>query len=226
MNGKMKVVLVGFAAAVILAIAPAAALAGEPVLDPTKGDVTFTGSGEVFLYTFYLGNITCEQADASGTINTEGKSGSMVLDVTGCHIYYMGFTYPCKSASAPLSNTVRLAGSFETTYLTDGNTKPGIKFTIPPTQVICGVINVGFTTLSGSTLGTLSSPACGAESGKGTIDFKVVGALPPKEEHRQITGTGAFIEWISSPGPERESPAGLGADLAIEFSESVTLTCV
>ena len=216
---KLKPALVAFAAVLILASAPAFALAGEPVLDPSEADVTFAGSGEgAVVHTVWMGNISCQKADVSGTINTGGKSGSMTIHLTGCHVINLGITTPCQSISAPLSNTIKLAGTFETTYLTDGKTKPGIKFTIASTPIGCGFGSPQtVATLSGSALATLSAPACGAASNKGTISF--VSDL-------QITGTGPSIAWTSTSKSGTEATGGLSASLAIEFSKSTTITCV
>lgn len=229
MNVKPKMASLWISVVVVLALVPAPALAGEPILDPPDSDITISGSSEgAEVHTFYLSTIACAKDDVSGTISAGGKSGTMVLDLTGCHLLSMGFTYPCHSASAPLSNTISFAGSFATTYVTDAKTKPGIKFTIPSTQIICGLQNAGIVTLSGSSLGTLSAPACGAESTKGTVNFKVVTAIPeaPQEEHRQITGTGPFVDWASTAGPESKSTAGLTVDLSLQFSKSIKVTCV
>lgn len=222
MNVKLKTALLGFAVVVTLALAPSTGLAGEPVLDPPEADVTFAGSeGVSVLHTKWVGAVTCETIDATGTINAGGKSGSLVLDMTGCHLVFsMGFTNPCHSFTAPLSNTIKLAGSFVTTYLTDDKTKPGIKFTIATTRIMC---LGGEATLSGSVLGTLSSPACGVQASKGTIKFATEG--PELQEHRQITGTGPSIT-LTSTGGENAVPGGLDLDLAIGFSKEAKITCV
>jgi len=144
----------------------------------------------------------------------------MTLDMTGCHVIYLGFTYACQSTSAPLSNTIKLAGTFETTYLTDAKTKPGIKFDIAVTRIACGygAPPPTFATLSGSVLGTLSVPACGIESNKGTINF---------EGDEQITGTGPSVTLTSTNAVETEqAPGGLGADISVEFSKAIKVTCV
>jgi|GEM_PF-3284807 len=144
----------------------------------------------------------------------------MTLDMTGCHVIFNGFTYPCQSTSAPLSNTIKLAGTFETTYLTDGKTKPGIKFNIAATRIGCGYAAPPPTvaTLSGSVLGTLPAPACAVESNKGTINFA---------GDQQITGTGPSITLMSTNAAETEqAPGGLSADLSVEFSKAIKVTCV
>jgi hypothetical protein len=223
MNGKLKTALAGVAVVAMLAFASAPALAGEPVLDPAEGDVTFTGTLEgAAVVTAWLGTIQCQKVDASGTINTGGKAGSMTLDMTGCHIINLGLTTPCQSISAPLLNTIKLAGTFETTYLTEGKTKPGLKFTIPGTTIGCGFKSPpqGPLTMSGSVLGTLSTPACGAESNKGTVSFT------GNPQDRQITGTGPLITWTSTSNSGNEAMGDLLADLPIEFSKSTKVTCV
>jgi len=221
MTAKLKPLLWAAVFLAVLVCRPSIALAGEPVIDPTEGDVTFAGSeGVSALATKWVGVVTCETIDATGTVNAGGKSGSLALDMTGCHLVVMGFTNPCHSSSAPLSNTIKLAGSFETTYLTDDKTKPGIKFTIATTRIMC---LGGEATLSGSVLGTLSSPACGVQASKGTIKFATEG--PELQQHRQITGTGPSIT-LTSTGGENQVPGALDLDLAIGFSKEVKITCV
>jgi hypothetical protein len=224
MTVRLKSILLAMAA-VLLVQAPSAAIAGEPVLDPPEGDVTFAGSSEgtPILRTHWFGGLTCGKVDVSGTIKTGGKSGSMALDMTGCHIMDSGITIPCQSLFAPLADTIALAGSFETTYLTDGKTKPGVKFTIPATQIRCSAATIA---LSGSVLGTLSTPGCGVESAKGTLSFSAwSGESGVVQEHTQITGTGSTI-MLTSTVSEKNDPAGLTADLAVGFSKSVKVTCL
>ena len=205
---------------------PAVASAGAPEIDVNAG-TAITGHGVAgSLAAAGEPTITCETTDVSGTTSTK-TTGKLTFDFTGCHIVVLGFTIKCRSAGSALDNTIQVAGEYHTTYLTDAKTVPGISITPGSPTVLCGSTRV---TVTGTILGTLTAPKCGASANQYAFSFTATNGV---QDHRHTTGTGAtdtlIVHTENSAGEVTSTVHGaLVASGTINFPVGVspTLTCV
>jgi hypothetical protein len=176
-----KIMLLALAVASVAMFAlPAAASAQEIHLEGvskftgTAGAGSLTAEGEPV--------ITCESSDTEGTVETGGTTGTISLDFTGCHTTVFGFTAKCRTTGSPLDNTIKSSGTFHLITISSG--VPGILVTPVVTTISCaGITN---TITGGNLIGTVTKPACGAESKEMTTVFEATGAA---QKHTTYTGT-------------------------------------
>jgi hypothetical protein len=167
---KKMLLAVAVAGATIFALAASSSaqeihLEGITSFEGTSGAGTFSAEGEP--------TYTCEATDALGTVSAGGTTGTASIDATGCHTTVFGFTAKCRTSGSTLDNTIKSAGTFH--LITTSTGKPGFLVTAETTTIVCaGISN---TVLHGSLIGTIISPACGAESNEFTAKFSATGTV-------------------------------------------------
>jgi hypothetical protein len=211
---KTLTLLVALAAAsAALFILPAVGVAEEIHYDTAT---TFTGTGGAgSLTATNEPTITCESTDiTNGVINAGGTTGTMTLDFTGCHAVLLGITATCKTTGAPVSNTVASGGSFHLITIKTG--VPGVLVTANTTELECkdSFGNVNFTHVTGNIIGTITSPACNAESKEMKLSFSATGST---QNHLEYTGT--KYDLIAKTGK-----GGTGEPRTYSLNASWTLT--
>jgi hypothetical protein len=223
MSNKMMLFALPVASAALLAL-PAFASAEEIHFDMAT---SFTGSGGGgSLVAEGEPTITCENTDVpNGTISPGGTTGTMVLDFTGCHATLFGITAPCKTTGAPLSNTVASGGSFHLIQI-GKTTVPGVLVTANTTELECKNVLTGkfiITHVTGNIIGTVTSPACNAESSKLVLSFSATGST---QNHLEYTGTKYdLIARTGAGGTGEPKTAGLNASVTLTANAAGTLTC-
>jgi hypothetical protein len=149
-------------------------LEGITSFEGTSGAGSFAAEGEP--------TYTCESTDALGSVSAGGTTGTASIDATGCHATVFGFTAKCHTSGSALDNTIKSAGTFH--LITTSTGKPGLLVTAETTTVVCaGISN---TVMHGSLIGTITSPACGAESTEFTANFSATGTV---QDDLEYTGT-------------------------------------
>ncbi len=218
---KKTALLTLFFSLAILAT-PGAASAGSPQIDPGAG-LQFAGTGSSpTLTTTGEQTLTCEQIAVQGEFYG-ASSGVMAADLTGCHTVVLGITTKCHTLGSSLDNTIQMPENvFDTTYLLDGNVKPGLIITPPFPSVICGSTTVQIEGIG--ILGTLTGWECGKSTEKVTLSYKATGST---QEHLTVTATGP-AEWSLEERTKGKLPAkaGLNVQISLSFSKSATLTCL
>jgi hypothetical protein len=138
--------------------------------------------------------VTCESTDVEGTIAAGGTTGNMSLDITGCHATIFGFTVKCRTSGSALDNTVKTGGTF---HLITYDSKPAVLTTSEVVTLVCaGISNV---TISGSSIATITSPACGGESHQLQLKFAATGVT---QEDRLYTGVEYDLKFQTGGGSE------------------------
>lgn len=216
----------------VMVILPAVASAGTPVVDRQNVNAAVTFTGTFGLATLGGENeptFTCEGENhvegsltyAAGAISS--SKGTITLDYTNCHINVVGFTKKCKTSAAPLNNTIAVSNiPLELTYATDNKTKPAVK--LGPLNVTLECEGAAApVTVTGSMIGTVTSPGCGGTSNKATITIESEGG---HQRFRQITGTGETFETRFSTGMGGEMSGAASTLITVAFSQNITLTCV
>jgi len=176
-----KITLLGLAVTAVAMFAlPAAASAQEIHWTNTE---KFTGTGGAgTLVVTEEPTITFEDVHIEGTPAAGGTTGTIHFDFTGCHVV-LGFTFKCHSLNSALSNTVTTKGTYHLVTL-PGN-KPGMLVTLEPTTITAEAGGLTKPTIvTGSLLGTITSPACGGESKSMTISFSATGST---QNHLEYT---------------------------------------
>jgi len=211
----MLLVLVAISAAMFAL--PAAASAQEAHIDnvtsltATFGLFSFTATSEP-LWTCEGPNHVTGSFDAGST-----STGKLEYDFTGCHTKdpVFGSTIKCRTTGSPLDNTMRWTGAF---HIITINNKPAILVTPAATSMTCG----GVTTIKfgGNLIGTITSPACGAEAVKFGASFKSSGAV---QEHK--TYTGKTYNLTSQTGEGEIKEAAWNAETTFESATAGKLTC-
>jgi hypothetical protein len=126
--------------------------------------------------------ITCESGDITGTVSAGGTTGNFSADYTGCHTTVFGFTAKCRTTGSPLDNTITTSGVLH--FITTTFGFPDKLLTPVFTTVVCAGISNTIT--GGNIIGTITSPACGAESTEMTSSFSATGSV---QNDREYTGT-------------------------------------
>jgi hypothetical protein len=207
---------------------PAVASAGTPTIDP--GGTSFSGTfGLSTLGAEGEPTIRCEgENHVTGTFNNAGGNatgGTITLDYTNCHIIVLGFTIKCKTAGAPLENTIALSNvPFDLTYATDNKTSPALLVTNVNTTVICGMTTP--IVVTGNVMGTVTAPGCGVKSKSASIAFEQTGNV---QKHMQITGTGTKFDLLAETeksGVKRTAGLQTSATVTLNEGKEATLTCV
>jgi hypothetical protein len=149
-------------------------LEGVTSFEGTAGAGSFSAEGEP--------TYTCESTDALGTVSAGGTTGTASIDATGCHTTVFGFTAKCHTAGSALDNTIKSAGTFH--LITTSTGKPGFLVTSETSTIVCA--GISSTIVHGSLIGTITSPACGAESSEITAKFAATGTV---QEDLEYTGS-------------------------------------
>ena len=221
MSKKTMLLALAAVSAAMFAL-PAAASAQEAHIEGitsfsgTFGKSTLTAPGEPV--------ITCESTagepatanHVTGTVLGGGTTGEISLDFTHCHIVILGVTRKCKTAGAPLPNTIKSSGVFHVITI---NNKPGVLVTPVKTAIECesafSAINV-----AGNLIGTITSPACGVESKTLVTKFTSLGQT---QEHKIYTGTSYNLTAQTGTGEVKE--AGLTTEATLESATAGKVNC-
>jgi hypothetical protein len=190
-----KTMLAALAVSAALFALPAFASGQEIHLE---GISEFVGNGSASgLTTEGEPTFTCETTHVNGTVETGGTTGSMSLDITGCHSTLFGFTVKCHSNGSALDNTVKMAATF---HLITFKEKPAVLTTASPVTLVCaGFSNV---TISGSGIATITSPTCGQASNLLKLSFNATG---PTQEDRLYTGVNYNLKLQTGGGSQIEA---------------------
>lgn len=212
---KVTKLIILLAAGVVMFALSTSASAQETHI---TGITSFTGSGgSSSLAASGEPTLTCESMHVqNGTIETGGTTGSMYFDFTGCHKNVFGFTVKCRTAGSPLDNTVTMSGTFH--MITFGSNKPALLMTPVSTVVECA--GIAKTTISGSVIGTITSPACGGESKGFSVSFSATGST-----QNHILYTGSSHDLVSQTGGGSPNTAGLNLGLTLSSISWGTLVC-
>jgi hypothetical protein len=211
-----KIMLLALAVTSVAMVAlPVAASAQEIHLEGitsfsgTAGASSFAPEGEP--------TITCESTDLSGTVSAGGTTGELSVDVTGCHTTVFGFTAKCRTTGSPLDNTMKSSAAFH--LITLGSGTPGILITPVVTTYVCAGITNMIT--GGNIIGTITSPACGAENKEMTTNFAATGAV---QEHSTYTGTTLNLTAKTGEGGTVKK-AGLVSTARVQSATTGKLNC-
>jgi hypothetical protein len=181
-----------------------------------SGITTFTASGGAG--TFSIAGepaFTCTKTQSSGSFDSGSTTtGSVTVDATGCTAEFFGIKANCNTAGAA-SGTIAGSGTF---HLVTVNNKPGMLGTPVPITMICA----GFSTItvSGSLIGTITSPACGASSKAFTVAFTASGST---QQHLEYTGV--KYDLSAKTGSGSNVTAGLTSSGTMESATQGTLEC-
>jgi hypothetical protein len=198
-------------ASVALFALPAAASAQEihwenvTKFSGTAGAGTLSAEGEP--------TMTCESADIEGTVEAGGTTGTVSVDFTGCHTTVFGITAKCRTTGSALDNTIKTSGTFHFVTTTLG--LPDTLLTPVITTMVCaGISN---TIIGGNLIGTITSPACGAESKGMTTKFSATGAVQNDLEYTGVkynltakTGEGGAVKAAGLNGTDTVTSATTG----------------
>jgi len=215
MSKKMMMLALAVVSAAFFAL-PALASAEELHLDPGNAGEEFSVAGEGGeLRAEGEPTITCSGTGGSGSY-TSSTTGSMTLDFTGCHTTVFGFTAACKSEGSAVSNTIASKGTYH--LITIEPEVPGILVTTDPTVIVCAGISK--VTVTGSVIGTITSPKCGQSSQTLGVSFTATGTT-----QTHVTYTGVKYDLQSRTGSEAEKTAALVGTATNTTAKAQTLTC-
>jgi hypothetical protein len=177
-----KITLLALAVSFAIFILPAMASATEIHFE---GPTNFTGEGPAGeLRASGEPTFTCEKIDVqNGVINSGGTTGSMDLDLTGCHINLLGFTVKCRTVGSALDNTIKTSATVHliTTEVSQPNA-PSFLVTLSTTTIICAGSELVY---HGDIIGTITGPKCGESSTTIKVAF---GASGSSQDHTAYTG--------------------------------------
>jgi hypothetical protein len=218
MSKKTMLLALAAVSGMLLAL-PAIASAQEIHLEVGNGEAfgvtgLFTGIKSENEPTF-----TCESTHGTGQFNTGGSTtGSETLTSTGCHFNVFGMTMKCHSEGSTIDNAIIISGTLHliTWKNSSGTAFPAFLFTLTPTKVFCG----GTTTYSGSVIGTITSPQCGAESKTITLSFT---GTEFTQSHMAYTGVNYDIKALT--GTEDVRTTALYASTTITTANAQRLVC-
>lgn len=206
--------LLALSAAAILLL-PEAAAAQEAHL---SGITSFAGEGSKgTLSVTGEPTIACTKTSASGSFDTGSTTtGSVTADATGCTAEFLGATPSCNT-SGGATGTIAASGTF---HIITANNKPGILGTVVPITMICaGFSNI---TISGSIIGTITSPACGVSSTTFSVSFNS-NSSPTQED---MENTGVKYDLLSKTGNSgTNATAGLTSSGTLKSSTAGKLEC-
>jgi len=213
MSKKMMLVALAVISAAAFAV-PAGASAQEIHINNVT---SFAGTGNGGTFTAQEEPvITCEgPSHVTGTVSAGGTTGNLDVDLTGCHVTVFGTTIACKTAGAPVNNTIKQSGVFHAITI---NEKPGILGTAAATSLSCGSLST--MNVAGSLIGTITSPACGTASKSMTLKASATGS---SQEHQVYTGVTYHPTLQTGTGTIKE--AALTAEGTVESATAGTLEC-
>ena len=227
MSKKMMLLALAVVSAAFFAL-PAIASATEIHLEPGNGETfkiagpggTLSAEGEP--------TVTCEGTGGNGSFNAgSSTTGSITLDFTLCHIKVpvFGTTAKCKSETVGgLDNTIASGGTF---HLITGEEEiekgvfkryPAVLVTTNHTIIVCAGISK--ITVTGSVIGTITSPECGKSSKEVSLSFTATGNV---QNHMEYTGVKYDLQSRTGENPEKTS--ALVGTSTNSTTNAQTLTC-
>ncbi len=228
MSKKMMLLALTVVSAAFFAL-PAIASAQEIHLEPGNGE-TFKVSGTGGeLRAEGEPTVTCEGTTGSGSFDaTSSTTGNASLEFTGCHVNVL-FTIPCHSNGAPANNTIVSSGAFHLiTYrqvtrnekgeIIGEDPKPAILLTAAETTIECSGIST--IKVTGSVIGTITSPKCGKSSKEVSLSFTATGTT---QDHLEYTGVKYDLQ--SRTGENAEKTAALVGNATNTSTNAQTLNC-
>jgi len=214
MSKKMMMLALAVVSAAFLAL-PALASAQEIHLEPGEA-FTISGPG-CEIRASGEPTITCTSITGTGNFDAGSTTtGSLALDLTGCHTAVFGFTASCKSEGAATSGTVATGGTFH--LITNSSGVPGVLITLNPTIITAAGINP--LTLFGNLIGTITSPVCGGSSKSVGYSFTATGST---QNHLTYTGSNYDLRVKTGSGEERT--AAFVANYTATASNAAKLNC-
>jgi hypothetical protein len=223
MSKKMMLVALAVVSAAWFAI-PAIAWAQEIHLEPGNGEAFEINGGPCEIRSETEATHTCEKIDGSGKFETgSSTTGTVNLDLTGCHISVFGITSKCHTAGSALDNTVALKGTFHliTWKNAAGSALPAILITLEPSTITAA--GVSSLTITGNLIGTITSPVCGAFSKEVKFSFTATGTT---QDHELYTGTLYDLKAYTDPeGPAHEKTAAFVGSFTWLFPNQQKLNC-
>ncbi len=215
MSKKMMLLALAVVSSAFFAL-PAVASAQEIHLEPGNGE-TFTLSG--------LGGevraegeptFSCTGTGGSGSFDVgSSTTGSVTLDFTGCQANF-GFLVPCHSSGAPVNNTIASGGTFHLITISFG--VRGMLLTTQETVIECGGINI--MAVTGSLIGTITSPKCGKSSSSVGLSFTATGTT---QNHLEYTGVKYDLQ--SRTGTNAETTMARVENTTLTTTNAQTLNC-
>lgn len=212
--------------ALAFAALPAMASAGTPQIhcpgtSGTHCEFSGTTSSKVELTkTSTSLAVHCSQTTVSGTITT--SEGTVRFQFHNCTDNLFGL--PCTTSGQSSGTITTTLLPYDNIYTTDNNTSPGVLVT-PATgssHFASFTCANGANVVSGNgVIGSLSSPACGAESASLTLGFTA--SSKGHQTHKQITNTGTIYD-LTSEGLTA-SQVGSGT-VTIVGGGNFSVTCV
>jgi hypothetical protein len=216
MNKRMMLLALALAALFAL---PAAASAEEIHVDNVTMFTGHSGSGS--LTAKGEPTFSCNATAVTGQFDAGSTTtGAMHLTLTGCEGEFLFFRVGCNTSGSP-SKTINTDATFHliTFVNSKGEKRPAILVTLATTNVICaGFSNV---TLSGTMIGTITSPACGAEGSSLKLLFNSNNTST--QEHLAYTGVNYDLA-VTTAG-EPPVTAGLTTALTLTSATKGKLTC-
>jgi hypothetical protein len=209
-----KMTLLALAVAALFGL-PGAASAQEIHL---SGVTSFSGSsGASSLQTSGEPTISCTAKTVSGSFNTGSTTtGTYTIVDSGCTAAFFGIKANCNTSGAS-SGTLTEHGIFHA--ITLPSSKTAYMYTLEATTIICA----GFsnTTVAGTVIGTITSPACGVSSKSLTLVFNASGST---QEHKSYTGVNYNLTAQTGAGSKVEAGLTTGT-ITLTSSTSGTLEC-
>ena len=206
-----KIMLLALAVAAIFAF-PAAASAQEIHF---KGVTAFTGHASA--HTFVpIGEPTyvCTTTTISGSFMPGSTTTANVsLEDRGCSFEFFGSKLDCHTSGDGFG-VITWSGVF---HVITVNNKPGILMTLGTNPIKCSGFSV---TVSGSIIGTITSPACGISSKTMTVAFESSGST---QNHQEYTGLKYDLMWQTESGSRVTT--GLTSTLTLTSATTGTLEC-
>jgi hypothetical protein len=229
MNKQMMLLALAAVSASFFAL-PAVASANWGI-DPTTQSFNGT-SDETFVGSFSASGepkFTCEGPNPVSGAWIHGTEGSITLHLTTCHASVI-FTIPCKTAGAPLSNTIHAVGTFKNvTIAADASgRKRGITVTPAETTIECA--GISSTKVAGKVIGRITNdPApslsgCGVVDSSVTLEFLLSGGVqtPLRTDSMSISESD---DLTSQTGSEVPKTAGLEDKFVLSTASATTWTC-
>jgi hypothetical protein len=213
-----KIMLLALAVAALFAL-PAGASAEEIHFDNVTN---FTGHGtKGSLVAKGEPTIECTATAVTGNFDSgSSTTGKINITFTGCEAEFLFFRVNCNTSGAP-AQTIVTSGTYHLITWVNANKepKPAVLVTPATTTIICaGFAN---TTVSGTVIGTITSPACGAESTSMNLFFNSNNT--DTQEHMLYTGN--KYDLTAQTPNEPAVTAGLTSKATLTSTTKGKLTC-
>ncbi len=215
MSKKMMLLALTVVSAAFFAL-PAIASAQEIHLEPGNGETFKVSGAGGELRAEGEPTVTCEGTTGSGSFDSgSSTTGKAALEFTGCHVNVL-FTIPCHTTGAPANNTIVSSGDFH--LITTSTAAPGILLTAVETAIECSGIST--IKVTGSVIGTITSPKCGKSSTSVGLSFTATGST-----QNHLTYTGVNYDLQSRTGTAEERTAALVGSATNTTANAQTLNC-